>query len=211
MSIKQEENDVYIIPPNFIETGSLFGGTIKLRNAFEALLFSLLIGIPVFYLPFTLTSRIIIACLTVLPAALFAIIGIGGESLSSFVINFFIYLKNRRIIGLKEESSESAENTAVKADKNPLSGYSHRKKKMAHTRVRPKKEDFAEEFGQHKEHRQRNRNRTIKKSQTIKPSVKHPRKEEPEFSFFNPAARCVYETGMEPGVGCPAGTYYLSN
>lgn len=30
MSIKQEENDVYIIPPNFIETGSLFGGTIKL-------------------------------------------------------------------------------------------------------------------------------------------------------------------------------------
>ena len=200
MSIKQEENDVYIIPPNFIETGSLFGGTIKLRNAFEALLFSLLIGIPVFYLPFTLTSRIIIACLTVLPAALFAIIGIGGESLSSFVINFFIYLKNRRIIGLKEESSESAENTAVKADKNPLSGYSHRKKKMAHTRVRPKKEDFAEEFGQHKEHRQRNRNRTIKKSQTIKPSVKHPRKEEPEFSFFNPAAAYLPTQKIENGI-----------
>ena len=129
MSIKQEENDVYIIPPNFIETGSLFGGTIKLRNAFEALLFSLLIGIPVFYLPFTLTSRIIIACLTVLPAALFAIIGIGGESLSSFVINFFIYLKNRRIIGLKEESSESAENTAVNLDKNHCPGIAIEKRK----------------------------------------------------------------------------------
>lgn len=36
MSTKQEENDIYIIPPNFIETGTLFGGTIKIRNAIEA-------------------------------------------------------------------------------------------------------------------------------------------------------------------------------
>lgn len=93
MSARHEENDVYIIPPNFIETGTIFGGTIKFRNAAEALILSLLIGIPVFHLPVTLTTRIIIACLTVLPAALFAIIGIGGESLSSFVLNFFVYLK----------------------------------------------------------------------------------------------------------------------
>ncbi len=91
MSARHEENDVYIIPPNFIETGTIFGGTIKFRNAAEALILSLLIGIPVFHLPVTLTTRIIIACLTVLPAALFAIIGIGGESLSSFVLNFFVY------------------------------------------------------------------------------------------------------------------------
>ncbi len=71
MSIKHEENDVYIIPPNFIETGTIFGGTIKLRNAAEAVILSLLIGVPVFHLPVTLTTKIIIACLTVLPAALF--------------------------------------------------------------------------------------------------------------------------------------------
>ncbi len=79
MSIRQEENDIYIIPPNFIDTGTVFGGTIKLRNAAEALAASLLIGLPVFHLPVTLTTKIIIACLTVLPAALFAIIGINGE------------------------------------------------------------------------------------------------------------------------------------
>ena len=105
MSIKHEENDVYIIPPNFIETGTIFGGTIKLRNAAEAVILSLLIGVPVFHLPVTLTTKIIIACLTVLPAALFAVIGIGGESLSSFVINFFIYLKNRRIVGIQDRKS----------------------------------------------------------------------------------------------------------
>ena len=86
MSTRQEENDIYIIPPNFIDTGTVFGGTIKLRNAAEALTVSLLIGLPVFHLPLTLTTKIIIACLTVLPAALFAIIGINGESLTSFVI-----------------------------------------------------------------------------------------------------------------------------
>lgn len=63
MSTRQEENDIYIIPPNFIETGTIFGGTIKLRNAAEALLLSLLIGFPVFHLPATLTTKIIICCL----------------------------------------------------------------------------------------------------------------------------------------------------
>ena len=48
MSMKHEENDVYIIPPNFIETGTILGGTIKFRNAAEAVILSLLIGIPVF-------------------------------------------------------------------------------------------------------------------------------------------------------------------
>jgi len=32
MSMRHEENDIYIIPPNFIDTGTVFGGTIKLRN-----------------------------------------------------------------------------------------------------------------------------------------------------------------------------------
>ena len=80
MSMRHEENDIYIIPPNFIDTGTVFGGTIKLRNAAEALAVSLLIGLPVFHLPVTLTTKIIIACLTVLPAALFAIIGMMGKA-----------------------------------------------------------------------------------------------------------------------------------
>ena len=57
MSLKitqgQEDNDMYIIPPNFIDTGTIFGGTIKLRNALEALILGILIGYPVFQLPLT--------------------------------------------------------------------------------------------------------------------------------------------------------------
>ena len=33
MSIRHEENDIYIIPPNFIDTGTVFGGTIKIGRA----------------------------------------------------------------------------------------------------------------------------------------------------------------------------------
>ena len=106
MSLRQEETDIYIIPPNFIESGTIMGGTLKLRNAVEALCISLLVGIPEFYLPFSLTTKIIIACVTVLPLALFAIIGINGESLTSFVINFFLYLKHRRIVGICPEAAE---------------------------------------------------------------------------------------------------------
>ena len=90
MQPNNDENDVYIIPPNFIDTGTVLGGSVKLRNAVEALGLVLMIGFPVFHLPFSLTTRIIIACITVLPAALFAIIGIGGESLTEFLFHFII-------------------------------------------------------------------------------------------------------------------------
>ena len=131
MSLRQEETDIYIIPPNFIESGTIMGGTLKLRNAVEALCISLLVGIPEFYLPFSLTTKIIIACVTVLPLALFAIIGINGESLTSFVINFFLYLKHRRIVGIcpeaaEEESASEKENTLL-LEEIPFLGKRQRK------------------------------------------------------------------------------------
>ena len=189
MSIKHEENDVYIIPPNFIETGTIFGGTIKLRNAAEAVILSLLIGVPVFHLPVTLTTKIIIACLTVLPAALFAVIGIGGESLSSFVINFFIYLKNRRIVGIHETEDEPTENSHSSKWKKSV--------KRPEKKVRPKKENFAEEFGQHKERRA---SRQAAAQTENKHPGKHPVREEPEAPLINPAAAYLPIRKIENGI-----------
>ena len=34
--MRQEERDVYVIPPNFIEGGTLMGGMFKTRNTIEA-------------------------------------------------------------------------------------------------------------------------------------------------------------------------------
>ena len=94
----QEERDTYIIPPNFIEGGTLLGGMFKTRNVIEAGILGVLTGVPVFSLPLSLTVRIIVLCLTTLPLVLVALIGIGGGSLSEFILQFFSFLRNRRVL-----------------------------------------------------------------------------------------------------------------
>ena len=96
--MRQEERDTYIIPPNFIEGGTLLGGMFKVRNVVEAGILAALTGLPVLKLPLSLTARIIILCLTTLPLVLVALIGIGGGSLSEFILQFFSYLRNRRVL-----------------------------------------------------------------------------------------------------------------
>lgn len=64
-----EETPVSFIPSNFIEKGKILNGTFDIRNAIESIVLSLAIGIPVFHLPLSLTARIIILCMTALPAA----------------------------------------------------------------------------------------------------------------------------------------------
>lgn len=95
---EREELEVYVIPPNFIESGKLFGGMFKLRNAIEAGVLAGGCGMLVFKMPVSLTTKIIILCVTSLPLAIFGLIGVDGESLSEFVINVFKFLKNRRVL-----------------------------------------------------------------------------------------------------------------
>lgn len=102
----QENRDTYIIPPNFIEGGTLFGGLFKTRNVIEAGVLTLLVGLPVISLHISLETRIIILCLTALPLALLALIGISGLSLTAFILLFFSYLRNRRVLTRDEETTE---------------------------------------------------------------------------------------------------------
>lgn len=44
------DRDTYIIPPNFIESGTFFGGMFKARNVIEAGVLAFAIGVPVFSL-----------------------------------------------------------------------------------------------------------------------------------------------------------------
>lgn len=108
---KPNEYDTYIIPPNFIEGGTFFGGLLKLRNTAEALVIVLAIGIPVFSVSaLTLTAKIIILCLTALPLGIIALVGINGESLSSFIFLVLKYLCNRRVITRNEEGQDKRKN-----------------------------------------------------------------------------------------------------
>ena len=110
----KEELDTYTIPPNFMESGTLFGGAFKLRNALEAGTLVLAIGLPVFRLPISLTMRIILLCLTALPLGLIALIGVSGESLSSFIFSFFRFLKKRRIVSQPAEEDNPTQPNDLK-------------------------------------------------------------------------------------------------
>jgi len=98
MSNHPEERDVYFIPPNFLTSGRLFGGAVRIRNAIEAAILVLATGIPIVQLPFSLTTRIILLCLIPLPLGIFGVIGIEGDALTEFLLNWIRWLKNRRIL-----------------------------------------------------------------------------------------------------------------
>ena len=142
MAEEQEKKDVYLIPPNFIDTGTLFGGMMKARNAFEAVVFVLTISVPILKINITLTTKVILLCLTALPVGLFAVIGIAGESLTSFIYHFLLYVKNRRVIfgnGIE----------AVETIMNPI------KKKN-------KTEDFLEEIGEQEKAEKQKKQKKLK-------------------------------------------------
>lgn len=194
--MKPEENNTYIIPPNYVDTGTVFGGTIKLRNAAEAVALSLLIGIPVFQLPFKLTTKIIICCLTVLPAALLAVIGINGDSLTGFLFSFILYLKKRRIVGGEEAVSQTTTKEAsagAKAQKVSSPSKKHRRE----ARVKPKKEDFPEEFGQLKE----------RKASSKKATGSQPKKNGKRLSQKSSAEASETQTDLEKLPLNPAASY----
>lgn len=117
MNKNSEQHDTYIIPPNFIEGGTLFGGMFKIRNVIEAGILAVSVGVPVFSIDLSLTARIIILCLTALPLGLFALMGIAGEPLSSYIFAFFKWLKNRRIIGKVEPKKKKQKKVKKQKEK----------------------------------------------------------------------------------------------
>ena len=101
-----EATPVSFIPSNFIEKGKILNGTFDIRNAIVSIVLSLAIGIPVFHLPLSLTARIIILCITARPAARVARIGIGVESITTFLINALRFLVKRRVIWMSDSLPE---------------------------------------------------------------------------------------------------------
>lgn len=104
----REHRDVYFIPQNFIDTGSLFGGSIRLRNAVEASALAAGTGIPLMYLPLPFNWRLILVIVISLPLAIFAVVGIEGDSLTEFLAHWFRFLRRRRIVTATEDGNLEA-------------------------------------------------------------------------------------------------------
>lgn len=189
MSEKNEKNkNVYIIPPNFIESGTLFGGMFKLRNAIEAGVLAFAVGFPIFNMNVSLTARIIIICLTSLPLAMLALIGISGESLSSFIYIFIKYLKNRRIVGIGSDGKINTGHVNFRKKQNKRGNITAIKIK------RHKIDDFPAEFNDIDVKQSDERNRFKKLIDLIfKPVLRAVKSEKTNYSahFMNPVAEYI--------------------
>lgn len=129
-----EKQTIVFIPRNFIEKGTFMGGMFKIRNAIEGGILAVLIAVPVIQLPLSLTVRIIILCMTALPAAMISLIGIGGESISAFLMNALRFLKNRRVIYRIDVNPEPKNRHRIKKPRNKepkAKKHKHPKKKSA--------------------------------------------------------------------------------
>lgn len=98
VEISREERDAYLIPQNFVDTGTILGGTVKLRNAVEAAVLAVGSAIPLFYLPMAFNIRLMIVIAVSVPLGVFGVVGIGGDSLTQFVAHWFRFMKRRRIV-----------------------------------------------------------------------------------------------------------------
>lgn len=95
----------YYIPTNFDDKGKLMG-IFGIRNTIEAGILSLPFAYLVFTLiPVSITFKIIIAAVFVIPIGGFALIGINDDPLTIFVKNWFKWLISRKILEHRGEVS----------------------------------------------------------------------------------------------------------
>ena len=94
---EKEYNNIYAIPANFTDAGKILGGMLELRNAVEAVILVILLGYPEWRLiPMSGTIRIVVMTVTLLPAAIVAMMGIDGDSLFQYLNHIVRYMLSRR-------------------------------------------------------------------------------------------------------------------
>lgn len=95
--------ETYHIPVNFTDAGKLFG-VFEIRNAVEAVLISIpVLLFCIVFLPLTLMPKIIVTLSLLVPLGGFALIGIGGDSLSRWLRSWMQWRKHRRMIFYRGE------------------------------------------------------------------------------------------------------------
>ena len=90
--------EIYHIPTNFTDAGRVMG-LFELRNLVE----TVILTVPVLYLciaflPFALTTKIIVTLTVVVPLGGFGLIGINDDSMTRWLGRWWRWRRGRRII-----------------------------------------------------------------------------------------------------------------
>lgn len=97
MADEKEYSNTYVIPPNYTDSGKLLGGMLETRNTIEAAVLIVLVGYPeLMWLPLSVTAKIVVMTVTLLPLGVFALMGLGGDSLLQYATHIVLYWFHRR-------------------------------------------------------------------------------------------------------------------
>lgn len=126
---QEDRIDVYTIPPNFAEEGTLFSGRVKTRNAVETAILLMVLVPLLFSLNTTVKIKMYIGMIVLVPVVTVSVIGIQGESLFAFIASFFQYVRRRRCLTEPDERYRLEQNRRKeKARKGGKRGREKRKK-----------------------------------------------------------------------------------
>lgn len=111
---QKERVDVYTIPPNFAKEGTILSGRVEARNAVEAAILVFLLFRILLILDLGVKGKIYAGIIVILPVAILAVIGVQGESLTSFIFQFFSYLARRRVLTVPNGQYRLKRNRRIK-------------------------------------------------------------------------------------------------
>lgn len=95
--------EVYHIPTNFTDAGRVMG-LFELRNLVETVIMTLpVLYLCIAFLPFALTTKIIVTLVVVVPLGGFGLIGINDDSMTRWLGNWLKWRRGRRIILFRGE------------------------------------------------------------------------------------------------------------
>ena len=127
MAEEKEFNNVYTIPPNYTDSGKLLGGMLETRNTIEAAALLLLVGYPeLMWLHLGVTAKVVVM-------TVFALMGLGGDSLLQYAAHIATYWVRRRRLHYKRIGYRYAPDTLKKRPKKKAG----RAKKKPAPGVRP--------------------------------------------------------------------------
>ena len=120
-----DHSGFYPVPANYTDSGRLFGGLCEVRNTVEAAVLVLLIGYPELALPL----KVVVITITLLPLGVFALMGIGGESLLQYALHMAAYAKAKRVLHFERiQAIEVEEEKGEQRSSKPKKAKTQRKR-----------------------------------------------------------------------------------
>ena len=122
--------------PILQKEGTLFSGRIEGRNAFEAAVLFIILFRILLFLDVSIKIRIYIGIIVILPLTILAVVGVNGESLLSFIIQFIRFVTRRRVVTVPDGQYRLKRNRRIRRQTKETTETGEKKEEAAGRRCK---------------------------------------------------------------------------